>query len=180
MSLQKATLLITFMSAGSAVGKLIYGKVSDYFQSYTQTIYIVSMFTSGLSSILFSFVSTSYVGLVLYVTLFGLLDGSFIGLMSIMTIKCTGSVELMSHSWGISLMFMSCSMIVGPPTVGKFLFYLIISVTNSKFQLFLSFSPMPFYFRSLYWLGPYTCVDHTTLSPPYNIYIYNYHSLYHM
>ena len=77
------------------------------------------MFTSGLSSILFSLVSTSYAGLAIYVILFGLLDGSFVGLMSIMTLKCTGSVELMSHSWGISLMFMSCSMIVGPPTVGE-------------------------------------------------------------
>ena len=108
------------MSAGSAVGKLIYGKISDYFQSRTSTIYILSMFASGLCSILLSFVSTSYAGLVVYVTLFGLLDGSFIGLMSIMTLKCTGSVELMSHSWGVSLMFMSCSMVVGPPTVGKF------------------------------------------------------------
>lgn len=119
MSLQKATLLITFMSAGSAVGKIIYGKVSDYFQAHTQSIYVVSMFISGLCSILLSFVSTSYVGLVTYVVLFGLLDGSFIGLMSIMALKCAGSVELMSHSWGISLMFMSCSMVVGPPTVGE-------------------------------------------------------------
>ena len=121
MSLQNATLLITFMSAGSAIGKIIYGRVSDYFQSRTPTIYIGSMFLSGLCSILFSFVSTSYAGLVGYVIIFGLLDGSFIGLMSIMTLKCTGSVELMSYSWGISLMFMSCSMAVGPPSVGKFI-----------------------------------------------------------
>jgi hypothetical protein len=107
------------MSAGSAVGKIIYGRMSDYFQSRTQTIYVISMFTSGLCSILFSFLSTSYTGLVFYVTVFGLLDGSFIGLMSVMAFKCTGSIELMSCSWGLSLMFMSCSMIVGPPTVGK-------------------------------------------------------------
>ena len=120
MSLHKATLLITYMSAGSAVGKLIYGRISDHLQSRTQSIYVISMFISGLSSILFSLVSTSYTGLVVYVIVFGLLDGSFVGLMSIMTFKCTGSVELMSHSWGISLMFMSCSMIMGPPTVGEF------------------------------------------------------------
>ncbi|CAB4004502.1 monocarboxylate transporter 10-like [Paramuricea clavata] len=133
VSLHKATLLITYMSAGSAVGKIIYGRISDHFQSWTPIIYMISMFISGLSSILFSLVSTSYTGLVVYVIIFGLLDGSFIGLMSIMAFKCTGSLELMSHSWGISLMFMSCSMIVGPPTVGwvrdagisyKCLFYL--------------------------------------------------------
>lgn len=128
-----ATHLITFISIGSATGKLFFGKLSSHFQKQTPAIYVVAMFLSGLSSILFSFVSSSYAGLVVYAIVLGLLDGSFIGLMSIMTFWCAGSAELMSDSWGISLMFMSCSMLVGPPTVGwlkeydmpyKSLFYL--------------------------------------------------------
>lgn len=79
----------------------------------------MAMFFSGLTSIVFSFVSTHYIGLVVYTFILGLLDGSYIGLMSIMTFRCTGSAELMSDSWGISLMFMACSMLIGPPTVGK-------------------------------------------------------------
>ena len=107
------------MSLGSALGKIIYGRVSDCFQNRTKIIYVTSMFVSGLASVLFSFVSGSYAGLVCYVLVFGLLDGSFIGLMSIITFKYTASAELMSYGWGLSLMFMSCSMIVGPPSVGK-------------------------------------------------------------
>ncbi|XP_046860035.1 monocarboxylate transporter 10-like isoform X2 [Xenia sp. Carnegie-2017] len=117
-SLQSATLLLTYMSLGSALGKLIYGRISDCFQNRTKIIYVTSMFVSGLASVLFSFVSGSYAGLVCYVLVFGLLDGSFIGLMSIITFKYTASAELMSYGWGVSLMFMSCSMIVGPPSVG--------------------------------------------------------------
>ena len=138
MSLNNATLLITFMSAGSAVGKIIYGKISDYLQSRTPAIYVISMFTSGLCSILFSFVSTSYSGLVVYVIIFGLLDGSFIGLMSVMTFNCTGSIELLSCSWGLSLMFMSCSMIVGPPTVGERRTHHVLAFLTPSDQAFQS------------------------------------------
>ena len=73
-----------------------------------------------------------YIGLVVYTFILGLLDGSFIGLMSIMTFRCTGSAELMSDSWGISLMFMSCSMLIGPPTVGKLPWKKLILVDLSQ------------------------------------------------
>ena len=75
------------------------------------------MVLSGLSPLL-AIYSAGYDMLVLYVVVLGLLDGCFIGLMSIVTFECTDR-EKMSVAWGAVLMIMSFSMLVGAPAAGK-------------------------------------------------------------
>lgn len=82
----------------------------------TLLLYIICMFMSGLSSLIAIF-SESYSMLVLYSVILGIFDGSFIGLMSIVTFECSGG-ENKSQAWGAALMAMSLSMLVGTPFAG--------------------------------------------------------------
>ena len=75
------------------------------------------MFVSGISSAVAIF-ANSYSMLVAYSLILGILDGSFIGLMSIITFECSGG-ENKSQAWGGALMCMSLSMLVGAPFAGN-------------------------------------------------------------
>lgn len=75
------------------------------------------MVLTGLTSAI-CIMATSYKMLVIYVIIIGILDGSFIGLMSIVTFECCGN-ENMSHAWGGVLMCMSLTMLVGAPAGSK-------------------------------------------------------------
>lgn len=76
------------------------------------------MVLTGLTSIV-CIMATNYRMLVIYVIIIGILDGSFIGLMSIVTFECCGNNESMSHAWGGVLMCMSLTMLVGAPAGSK-------------------------------------------------------------
>ncbi|KAJ7340121.1 hypothetical protein OS493_002847 [Desmophyllum pertusum] len=76
------------------------------------------MVLSGLAPLLAIF-AEGYDMLVIYVVFLGLLDGCFIGLMSIVTFQCTDR-DKMSEAWGGVLMVMSFSMLLGAPAAGWF------------------------------------------------------------
>lgn len=111
------SLLLSYIGIGSGVGKIIFGKISDIPRVDTIKLYNICMVLSGLSPLL-AIYSAGYDMLVLYVVVLGLLDGCFIGLMSIVTFQCTDR-EKMSVAWGAVLMIMSFSMLVGAPAAGK-------------------------------------------------------------
>lgn len=111
------SLLLSYIGIGSGVGKIIFGKISDIPRVDTIKLYNICMVLSGLSPLL-AIYSAGYDMLVLYVVVLGLLDGCFIGLMSIVTFECTDR-EKMSVAWGAVLMIMSFSMLVGAPAAGK-------------------------------------------------------------
>lgn len=112
------SLLLSYIGIGSGVGKIIFGKISDIPRVDTIKLYNICMVLSGLSPLL-AIYSAGYDMLVLYVVVLGLLDGCFIGLMSIVTFQCTDR-EKMSVAWGAVLMIMSFSMLVGAPAAGWF------------------------------------------------------------
>ena len=74
------------------------------------------MFLSGLASLLCPLAS-SYWALVLYVAVLGILDGSFIGLMSIVTLDIVG-VHKIAPAWGILFFCQSFTYLLGPPAAG--------------------------------------------------------------
>ena len=74
------------------------------------------MFLSGLASLLCPLTS-SYWALVLYVAVLGILDGSFIGLMSIVTLDIVG-VHKIAPAWGILFFCQSFTYLLGPPVAG--------------------------------------------------------------
>ncbi|XP_031559590.1 monocarboxylate transporter 12-like [Actinia tenebrosa] len=109
----QGSLLLAYMSATSAFGKVIFGKISDMKWMNTLVLYQVCMGLTSLTSII-CIVANSYEMLVIYAVVLGFLDGSFIGLMSVVTFECSNH-ENMSKAWGGVLMCMSLSMLVGAP-----------------------------------------------------------------
>jgi MCP family monocarboxylic acid transporter-like MFS transporter 10 len=75
------------------------------------------MTLSSLTSII-CITATGYKMLIIYAVVIGILDGSFIGLMSIVTFECSNR-QNMSRAWGGVLMCMSLSMLVGAPAGSK-------------------------------------------------------------
>lgn len=110
------SLLLSYLAAGSGVGKIIFGKISDIPRVNTLTLYNFCMVLSGLSPLIAIF-AAGYKMLVVYVVVLGFLDGCIIGLMSIVTFECAGR-DAMSEAWGGVLMIQSCSMLVGAPAAG--------------------------------------------------------------
>ena len=74
------------------------------------------MFLSGLASVLCP-LANSYWGLVLYVVVIGILDGSYIGLMSIVTLDIVG-LHKISSAWSILFFCQSFTYLLGPPAAG--------------------------------------------------------------
>ena len=111
------SLLLSYIGIGSGIGKIVFGKISDLPWVDTLRLYNFCMVLSGLSPLLAIFASGYYM-LIVYVAVLGFLDGCFIGLMSIVTFKCTDR-DKMSEAWGAVLMIMSFSMLLGAPAAGE-------------------------------------------------------------
>ena len=75
------------------------------------------MFLSGLASVLCPLGNTFWV-LVVYVVVLGILDGSYIGLMSIVTLDIVG-VDKIAPAWGILFFCQSFTYLLGPPAAGN-------------------------------------------------------------
>lgn len=71
----------------------------------------------GLASLLCPLAS-SYGALVVYVVVLGLLDGSYIGLMSIVTMDIVG-LDNIGPAWGILFFCQSFFYLIGTPVAGK-------------------------------------------------------------
>lgn len=115
--MSKSSWLISYLGISSAVGRMLFGRISDVCSSFKNiNIYRTCMFLSGLASVLCPLAST-YWALVLYVVVLGILDGSYIGLMSIVTLDIVGAHKIAS-AWGILFFCQSFTYLLGPPTAG--------------------------------------------------------------
>ena len=61
-----------------------------------------------------------------YVVLYGLLDGSFIGLISLVTFDISGNTETAEKYYGIMLTMIGVPIAVGPPVIGKLFPFLFL------------------------------------------------------
>ena len=116
-SYSQGSLLLSYVGFGSGVGKIFFGKISDLPYVNTFILYKICMVLSGLSAMIV-ILATNYQMLVGYSVLLGFLDGSFIGLMSIVTFECADP-QYMFQAWGGVLMIESFAMLVGPPVAGE-------------------------------------------------------------
>lgn len=114
--LSKGSWLISYLGISSAIGRVLFGRVSDICCFKNMHIYRICMFLSGFASLLCPLAS-SYWALVLYVAVLGILDGSFIGLMSIVTLDIVG-VHKIAPAWGILFFCQSFTYLLGPPAAG--------------------------------------------------------------
>ena len=113
----QASLLITIWSLGNIIGRTLFGQFVNYFRKRILRIYQGAMFLSGLCTLLAS-ISAHYFVLVAYVVLYGFLDGSFIGLLSLVTLEIVG-MKNMAQGYGIMLFSIGVPISLGPPTIGK-------------------------------------------------------------
>lgn len=113
---QASSLLLTAIAASAMLGRVCFGKVSNYRPGVTMAVYQFSMFASGILTLFASF-STTFWHLVLYSIAYGFLDGSFIGLISIVTMQIVGLVH-MAQGWSVMLFSISFPIALGPATVG--------------------------------------------------------------
>lgn len=111
------SLLLSYIGIGSGIGKIFFGKISDLPWVDTLRLYNICMVLSGLSPLL-ALLAVGYNMLVIYAVVLGLLDGCFIGLMSIVTFECADRHRI-SEAWGGVLMIMSFSMLIGAPAAGE-------------------------------------------------------------
>ena len=96
---------------------MVFGKLISYVRQHLIFVYQVSMFLSGVVSILTYFASSHW-SLVSYVLAYGFLDGSFIGLLSLVTLDIVG-VRDFAQGYGIMLTSIGIPIAVGPPIIGK-------------------------------------------------------------
>lgn len=113
---QKSSLLLTGIASSSILGRMFFGKISNLKPTFTIPIYQLAMFCSGLLTLFFS-MATQFWHLIIYSLLYGFLDGSFIGLISIVTMQIVG-LEDVAQGWGMMLFSIAVPIALGPPTVG--------------------------------------------------------------
>ena len=112
-----ASLLITAWSISSIIGRTAFGKFISYKRYYILSIYQCGMFFSAVVSLVTLF-ATEYWHLVCYVVLYGFLDGSFIGLISLVTMEIVG-VEQLPQGYGIMLTSIGFPIALGPTLTGN-------------------------------------------------------------
>ena len=78
----------------------------------------------------------TYWALVVYVVVLGILDGSYIGLMSIVTLDIVG-VHKIAPAWGILFFCQSFTYLLGPPAAGNAAMNSILLTYCHKFTLIL-------------------------------------------
>ena len=115
--LSQGSWLISYLGVSSAIGRLFFGKLSDVCCRKNLQMYRTCMLLMGLASLLCPLAS-SYGALVVYVVVLGLLDGSYIGLMSIVTMDIVG-LDNIGPAWGILFFCQSFFYLIGTPVAGK-------------------------------------------------------------
>lgn len=88
------------------------------------------MFCSGAVS-LAAFFADSYWMLCGYVVLYGFLDGSFVGLMSLVILEITDEDNL-PLAYGTMLTFIGIPIALGPPVIGKVNYEVMISACQNN------------------------------------------------
>ncbi|XP_022797358.1 monocarboxylate transporter 13-like isoform X1 [Stylophora pistillata] len=136
--LSQGSWLISYLGISSALGRLLFGRISDACSFKNIHIYRSCMFLSGLASVLCPLAS-SYWALVVYVVVLGILDGSYIGLMSIVTLDIVG-VHKIAPAWGILFFCQSFTYLLGPPTAG----FMYDHLKTFKPVFYLAAGPMIF------------------------------------
>lgn len=118
VSASSASLLISIWSISNIFGRALFGKVASFkrVRPHLLRLYQVCMFFSGVVT-LSTYFATTYWMLVGYVVCYGFLDGSFIGLLSLVTLDIVG-MDDMAQGFGIMLTSIGIPIALGPYLIG--------------------------------------------------------------
>ncbi|RWS30839.1 Monocarboxylate transporter 10-like protein [Leptotrombidium deliense] len=109
-------LLVTFIGAFSGIGRLVFGKISDYPQINSVILQQVAFIAIGTLTVLLVF-PKAYVVFIILCCGFGLFDGCFISLIGPIAHKIVGQRDA-SQAIGFLLGFCSIPLTIGPPLAG--------------------------------------------------------------
>lgn len=112
----KASFLIGFLSVGSLLGRLLFGRISDFDFVNRLYLYQTALLIMAVTTTLLP-LATTYTVLILYTLLFGVFDGAFVALIAVLTTDIVGS-DMLPSALGflyfvISVPTMTGSLIAG-------------------------------------------------------------------
>ncbi|EDO46709.1 predicted protein, partial [Nematostella vectensis] len=116
ISKSKGAWLIGFLSITSTIGRVLFGRLCDFQRVNRITVYQLSVFAIGVSTILCPLAS-NYGGLIAYAVTFGFFDGCFVGQVAVITADIVGH-EKLSQGVGNMFGFIAIPMSFGPPVAG--------------------------------------------------------------
>ena len=121
-----ASLMMTVWSASNLVGRLIFGAFISRYRHLLLMTYQVALILSAIVSGL-AYFATNIWSLFLYSFVYGLLDGSNIGLVTLVTFDLTSRRDL-GAAWGILQTVIGIPTFAGPVLIGKN--YLELSISK--------------------------------------------------
>uniref|UniRef100_A0A7M5UUK8 Monocarboxylate transporter n=2 Tax=Clytia hemisphaerica TaxID=252671 RepID=A0A7M5UUK8_9CNID len=116
ISSSTASLMLAVWSGSNFLGRICYGCFIANHREKLLSTYQISMFLSGVVSAAAYFADNTW-SLFLYCCIYGILDGSNIGLASLVTIDLTSPLDL-GAAWGIQQTINGIPSIAGPVLIG--------------------------------------------------------------
>jgi len=145
---EKASLLVGIMSVGSTFGRLFFGRISDHPRVNRLYIYQLAFLSMGIGNTLLPLL-TSFTGIVFYCISFGVFEGVYVALASVLTADIVGRDKLAP---GIGMLFgiKSIPLTVGPPFAG-----FLYDISNSYQAAFYVAGAVPIFSCCLMFLIPF-------------------------
>lgn len=109
-------LLPTFISAGNAIGRIIFGEIFDLKCVNKLTLWKTLLFMSGVIALLGSF-SQQFIHLVVFSIVYGAISGAHLAQGSVI-IRLVVSKEFLSYGFTLTLFFQSFTLLAGSIMVG--------------------------------------------------------------
>lgn len=113
----QSSTLVGMMSVGSTFGRLFFGKLGDHPRVNRLYVFQIAMLAIGVADTL-STLTKSYVGLVVYMVVFGVFDGCFVVMLAVLCADIVG-VDKVAAGIGVQFFFMAITSIAGPPLAGE-------------------------------------------------------------
>lgn len=134
--------LVSLIGLTDIFGRLFFGWFADLKLFSRQYIFFMSLFLCSITIGLIPFIY-SYSGLAVLCCFTGLFAGAYIALVPVVLVDVLG-LDKLSNSIGLSLLFVSLGMLLGPPAIGKYFVFTvnqldILGSSSSTFILVYSF-----------------------------------------
>ena len=114
--MNKASLLIGFMSVSSTIGRLFFGHIADSKRINRLYMYQISLLGIGVANTLCPLL-VNFPGLLVYCTLFGFFEGCYVCQCAVLTGDIVGA-ERMATGVGTLFGIKSIPLTLGPPLAG--------------------------------------------------------------
>jgi MFS family permease len=115
---REGSLLVTIFGLADLTGRIFFGWFGDRNLIKLRFIFLWNIAVCSLGIILTPHI-TSYVGICVFVALYGIFAGGFNGLVIPMVVECLGR-EHLSSAFGFALFGVSISMLINPTISGMY------------------------------------------------------------